>query len=108
MCKKIYRALAREVAKEMVVQLEANQHKGDRKVWINMKVEDLMRELFYHASKLQGAIERNDKTGIKEYAADVANIAGMVMDKSGVIDLDKIDNSRHEKVEVHSNSCSSF
>lgn len=39
MCKKIYRYLAKEMAKEMVVQLEANEHKGDREVWVNQLLQ---------------------------------------------------------------------
>jgi hypothetical protein len=91
MCKKIYRHLAKEVAKEMVVQLAANQHKGDREVWVNMNVETLIDEIHYHTNKLASAVALKDKLHIKEYAADIANLAGMVMDKMKVIDLDSID-----------------
>ncbi len=104
MCKKIYRQLAKEVAKEMVIQLEANQHKGDREVWVNMNVNDLMDELYHHAHKLYGSILEDDKRHIKEYAADIANIAGFIMDKTKSIDLDSIDDSRGKRTNLPADS----
>jgi hypothetical protein len=104
MCKKIYRSLAKEVAKEMVIQLEANQHKGDREVWVNMEVNFLVNDIRYHTDKLERAVKANDLLHIKEYCADIANIAGMVMDKMKVIDLDIIDDSRGKKSNLPADS----
>lgn len=90
MCKPIYRALAKGVAKEMIIQLEINQHKGDRKNWVNLKSEELVVELRYHTDKLEKAIKGGVKSLIKEYAADVCNIAGMILDVEKIIDLDRV------------------
>jgi hypothetical protein len=108
MCKKIYRLLAKEVAKEMVIQLEANQHKGDREVWVNMEVNFLINDIRYHTDKLERAVKANDLIHIKEYCADIANIAGMVMDKMKVIDLDILDDSRGKRTNLKSTMTASF
>jgi hypothetical protein len=97
MCKKIYRQLAKGVAKEMIIQLEANQHKGDRLNWVNLDSQELIKEVHYHTDKLQIAINNQDKVKIAEYAADVANLVGMIMDVEKVLDLDSIDKSRIPK-----------
>ncbi len=107
MCKVIYRHLAKEVAKEMVIQLEANQQKGDRVVWVNMPVEDMINEIHYHTEKLSIAVKRKDKKLIREYAADVANLAGMVMDIMKVVDLDSIDDSRGKRKDLNPGDTSS-
>jgi len=89
MCKTIYRALVANIAKEMVIQLEANQHKGDRANWVNVPPKVLLGEIYYHTGKLQQALSENDPAKVKEYCADIANLAAMVMDAKGLTDIDQ-------------------
>lgn len=97
MCKQIYRHLAFHVAKEMIVQLKANEYKGDRVNWVNLKNDTFIREIRYHTDKLEKAIVSNDNEKMKEYAADISNLVGMFMDANQLIKIDSIDpNSRNK------------
>ena len=89
MCKRIYKHLAFEVAKAMIIELKNNEHKGDRQNWKNLSSKELLQEVYYHTGKLQEALKIKDKNKIKEFCADLANLAGMIMDVENVIDLDK-------------------
>lgn len=89
MCKPIYRALVAGLASEMVKQLKANEHKGDRENWVNLKEKELLNEIYYHTGKLQQALKDNDAARIKEHCADIANLTAFMLDVKGLTDLDK-------------------
>jgi hypothetical protein len=65
----------------MEVELHANSGKGDRPGWLAMSREELLLEIYYHLAKLQKAALKNDAGGIREFGADVANMAMMLVDK---------------------------
>lgn len=50
--------------------------------WIGIALLDI----FYHVAKLQKATKDNNLDGIREYAADVANMAMMLADVCGVLE----------------------
>jgi len=64
-------------------ELHANASKGDRPGWLKMTPAIGMLEIYYHAAKLQKAVKDGNASGIREYAADVANIAMMLVDVCG-------------------------
>ena len=66
-------------------ELHANSGKGDRQGWLSMDANTALLEVYYHLSKLQKAVRDNEGLGIQEYAADVANMAMMVLDVCGGI-----------------------
>ena len=66
-------------------ELHANAGKGDRPGWLAMNPGECLLEIFYHMGKLQKAVKHNDDTGIREYAADVANMAMMLVDICGLL-----------------------
>lgn len=61
-----------EFAKQMEIELHANEHKGDWREWKN--VPEMICELDYHKGKLLSAIKEDNKALVKEYLADCANI----------------------------------
>lgn len=67
-------------------ELHANTSKGDRPGWLKMTRQDVLLELHYHLAKLQKATLNNDVAGIREYGADVANMAMMCVDICGGLD----------------------
>lgn len=67
----------------MIEQLALNKRKGDRAGWLACEPMQLVLEIYYHTGKLQEAVRSNNKNLIKEYSADVANMAMMVLDKTG-------------------------
>lgn len=69
-------------------ELHANSGKGDRPGWLSMDANTALLEVYYHLAKLQKAVRNNDGPGIQEYAADVANMAMMVLDVCGGIEAD--------------------
>ncbi len=69
----------------MEKELHANSGKGDRPGWLSMTPETGMLEIYYHVAKLQKAVKNNDIEGIKEYSADVANMAMMMADIFGTL-----------------------
>ncbi|WP_443190963.1 hypothetical protein [Pseudomonas indica] len=69
----------------MRAELHANAGKGDRPGWLQMDVKDALLEIFYHMGKLQKAAKKGDIGGIREYSADVANMAMMLADVCGVL-----------------------
>jgi len=77
-------SVVEEMAREMRMELLANVRKGNRQVWKAMPPMQLLMEVYYHAGKLQQAIVCEDKQKIREYAADVANMAMMVADAFGI------------------------
>lgn len=71
------------MAKQMAAEMHANRSKGDG--WEDAEPESLEYELLYHAVKLVWAGRDGDKLGVREYAADVANHAGMLADRLGAL-----------------------
>lgn len=64
----------------MTKELYANSGKGDREGWLQMTPDVAMLEIYYHCAKLQKAVRKNDIDGVREYAADVANMCMMIVD----------------------------
>lgn len=69
----------------MEKELHANAGKGDRPGWLAMTPGECLLEIFYHMGKLQKAVKHNDDCGIREYSADVANMAMMLVDICGLL-----------------------
>lgn len=67
----------------MARELHANADKGDRPGWLQMSPAIGMLEIYYHAAKLQKAVKDGNGEGIREYAADVANMSMMLLDVCG-------------------------
>lgn len=61
-------------------ELHANSGKGDRPGWLAMSSDTALLEIIYHFGKLQASVKRGDEDGIREYAADVANMCMMLVD----------------------------
>lgn len=61
-------------------ELHENSHKGDREGWLGMDRETAMAEVHWHVKKLWVATEVADLERITEHAADVANMAMMLLD----------------------------
>ncbi len=68
-------------------ELHANAGKGDRPGWLSMDNKTALLEIFYHLGKLQKAVKNGDHAGIREYAADVANMSMMLVDINGLLDI---------------------
>ena len=68
-------------------ELHANSGKGDREGWLSMSPETAILEIHHHVAKLQKAILNRDIDGIREYAADVANMAMMSVDVMCLLDV---------------------
>lgn len=66
-------------------ELHANAGKGDRPGWLQMTPAVGMLEIYYHAAKLQKAVKDGNADGIREYAADVANMSMMLVDVCGAL-----------------------
>lgn len=64
-------------------ELHANAHKGDRPAWLVMSPNDCALDIYYHLAKLQKASLNHDIEGIREHAADVANMVMMLVDIHG-------------------------
>ena len=67
----------------MEKELHANASKGDRPGWLSMSPDQVMLEIYYHASKLQKTLRDDDLAGVTEHSADVANMAMMALDVCG-------------------------
>jgi hypothetical protein len=74
-------------ARQMAKELHANSGKGDRPGWLTMTPAIGMLEIYYHAAKLQRAVKNDDADGIREHAADVANMSMMLLDICGGLAL---------------------
>lgn len=61
-------------------ELHANAGKGDRPGWLCMTPEAAVLEVHHHVAKLQKAVLTGDQNGVREYAADVANMSMMAVD----------------------------
>jgi ribA/ribD-fused uncharacterized protein len=69
----------------MDFELHANAGKGDRPGWLGMDRSTVLLEVYYHLAKLQKAVRQDERAAIQEYAADVANMAMMVVDVCGCL-----------------------
>jgi len=67
----------------MRAELHANTAKGDRPGWLRMSREVGLLEIYWHAAKLSTAVKHNNLALIREHAADVANMAMMLLDVCG-------------------------
>lgn len=73
--------------KEMEKELHANSGKGDRNEWMKMSPDQCLLEIYYHVSKLQKALRDHDGDGVREHTADVANMAMMMLDICGILNV---------------------
>lgn len=71
----------------METELHANAAKGDRPGWLSMTAEQCLLEIYYHVSKLQKAARDGNGDRIKENTADVANMAMMLADICGALEM---------------------
>ncbi|MDU9415191.1 hypothetical protein [Pseudomonas sp. zfem005] len=71
--------------KLMETELHANAGKGDRPGWLAMDRKTALLEIFYHLSKLQKALKVGNNDGIREHAADTANMCMMLVDICGLL-----------------------
>ena len=74
-------------ARLMANELHANAGKGDRPGWLQMSAAVAMLEIYHHAAKLQKAVKDGGGDAIREHAADVANMAMMLLDVCGGLDM---------------------
>ena len=70
-------------------ELHANAGKGDRAGWLQMDSNTALLEIYYHLAKLQKAVRKDNPNEIREYAADVANMAMMALDICDYLDVDE-------------------
>lgn len=61
----------------MVREMNANRNKGDK--WVDCPPDFLVLQIYEHTGKLHAAIRAKDAAKIKEYTADVANLAFMTL-----------------------------
>lgn len=81
---KMYEEVTRNFRKMMIHELAANYEKGDRNGehgWLTMTDKQMMNEIYYHAGKLQAALKDGNLELIREFSADVANLAMMCIDR---------------------------
>jgi hypothetical protein len=84
----------------MITELAANDGKGNRPGWLTMDRKTALAEVHWHAAKLAVAAKEadadridhedlvvalNNVSRVREYAADVANCALMVLDCLGLL-----------------------
>ena len=83
-------------ARLMARELHANAGKGDRPGWLRMSATEGVLEIYYHTAKLQKAVKDGEGDRISEYAADVANMAMMLLDVCGGLDVSAAIGDSHE------------
>jgi hypothetical protein len=74
----------------MYAELFANAHKGNQASWRAMNLREAWQEISWHGAKLAVAIKTQDEAAAREFAADVANGAMMLVDiinQRGMVDL---------------------
>lgn len=64
----------------MRTELHANTDKGDRPGWLKMTPDQGLLEIYWHTAKLSGAVKNKNAAAIQEHAADVANMAMILLD----------------------------
>ena len=67
----------------MRAELHANAAKGDRPGWLTMTPDRGLLEIYWHTAKLSVAVRDGKAEAIREHAADVANMAMMLLDVCG-------------------------
>lgn len=75
-------------------ELHANAGKGDRPGWLAMSADTALLEIYYHVAKLQKAVRKEGGDLIAEHAADVANMAMMLLDVCGGIEASSLAQDR--------------
>lgn len=83
--------------KMMEAELHANSGKGDRPGWLAMDRNTALLEIFYHLGKLQKALKDSNPDGIREHAADVANMSMMLVDICGLLTANDPAASEHQQ-----------
>lgn len=83
-----YGTVLRPFVAMMERELHANAGKGDRPGWLSMDSSTALLEIYHHMGKLQRATKNADEPGIVEYAADVANMAMMLVDVCGLLPVE--------------------
>lgn len=73
---KTQNSLVEAFARTMKEELINNHHKGDWREW--KEVNSMRYELDYHLTKLDSAIQQDNKELIKEHLADCANFLLMI------------------------------
>ena len=86
LCGKYGNVLAPFVAL-MDAELHANAAKGDRPGWLGMSRDVALLEIYWHTAKLSAAVKNNDAALIREHSADVANMAMMLLDVCGGLEV---------------------
>ena len=71
--------LIKEFSQLMLKEMDANEHKDVRGPWIKVHPKELLADVLYHCGKLAVSIRECDDEGVREYSADVANLAMMVL-----------------------------
>lgn len=71
----------------MEAELHANSRKGDRPGWLSMSPDVALLEIYWHTAKLSAAVKNRDAALIREHSADVANMAMMLLDVCGGLDV---------------------
>jgi hypothetical protein len=71
----------------MEAELHSNSRKGDRPGWLSMSPSTALLEIYWHTAKLSAAVKNNDAAAIREHSADVANMAMMLLDVCGGLDV---------------------
>lgn len=66
----------------MEAELQANAHKGDWRQWKPTALQ-VLSELQHHEAKLMHALAIGDCEHVREYAADIANIAMKIDEQFG-------------------------
>ena len=76
-------------AKLMEARLDKTRHTGNRNIWFKDSAEDLLARVFEEAGELNDALTAEQRTAqaIALEAADVANLAMMVADVCGGVEL---------------------
>ena len=77
------RAIVR-FGQEMFAEIEANKSKGNWQVWNNPT--EWIGEILHHITKLIRALNSGDNKLIREYCADIANLAMFVAYNSGALE----------------------
>lgn len=67
-------------AAEMQRELDANARKGEPGSWKYCEPESLWNDTMYHAAKMIYAMKHGQTDQVREFAADVANMAMMTRD----------------------------
>lgn len=76
-------------AKQMLIELQNNSHKGSILDWKGMY--EKIADFEYHKAKMLIAMRTGQKMAMKEYIADCANILLSIGDEANLYEEDSID-----------------